>query len=172
MTHQQRCKPLEHLLSRRRMLGASAAGAVGLGLGGLTQPALAEALKKSDKQVLLMWLDGGMSQLESWDPKPNTPFGGPFRSIPTSVTGVHVSELMPRVAKQMHHLAVVRSMKTEDPNHSSGVPKILRGHPKDRGVTYPYMGSAVARLMGPMESGLPPYVCPCKKGSVSGPKKA
>jgi len=158
MTHDKHCNPLEHTLSRRQVLGAGAAGAVGLGLGGLTQPAIAEELKKSDKQVLLMWLDGGMSQLESWDPKPNTPYGGPYRSIATSLPGVHVSELMPRVSQQMHHLAVVRSMKTEDPNHSSGVPKILRGHPKNRGVTYPYMGSAVAKLMGPMESGLPPYV--------------
>ena len=158
MTHDKHCNPLEHTLSRRQVLGAGAAGAVGLGLGGLTQPAIAEELKKSDKQVLLMWLDGGMSQLESWDPKPNTPYGGPYRSIATSLPGVHVSELMPRVSQQMHHLAVVRSMKTEDPNHSSGVPKILRGHPKKRGVTYPYMGSAVAKLMGPMESGLPPYV--------------
>lgn len=153
-----RCNPIEHTLSRRRMLGAAAAGAAGLGLGRLIQPAVAEELKRNDKQVLLMWLDGGMSQLESWDPKPNTPFGGPFRSIPTSLTGVHISELMPRMSQQMQHIAVVRSMKTEDPNHSSGVPKILRGHPTDRGVTYPYMGSAVAKLMGPMESGLPPYV--------------
>lgn len=154
--HPGKCNPLEHAISRRRMLGA--AGAAGLGWGGLFQPAVAEQLQRNDRQVLLMWLDGGLSQLESWDPKPNTRFGGPFRAIPTSVTGVHVSELMPRIAKMMHHFAVVRSMKTEDPNHSSGVPKILRGHPKNRGVTYPYFGSAIAKLMGPMESNLPPYV--------------
>lgn len=153
-----RCQPFEHIISRRQMLGAAAVGAAGLGVGGLFQPALAEELKRNDRQVLLMWLDGGMSQLETWDPKPGTRFGGPFRSIPTSVTGIHISELMPKIASQMHRLAVVRSMKTEDNSHSSGVPKMLRGDPKNRGVTYPYMGSAVANLMGPMESGLPPYV--------------
>jgi hypothetical protein len=152
------CKPWEHAISRRRMLGSMAGAATGIGLGGLLQPAVAEELKKSDKQVLLVWLDGGMSQLESWDPKPNTQFGGPYRSIPTSLPGVHVSELMPRLAKMMNKLAVVRSMKTEDANHSSGVPKILRGHPKNRGVTYPFFGSAVAKLLGPTDSGLPPYV--------------
>jgi hypothetical protein len=143
------------------MLGSVVGGAAGMGLGGfggLIQPVIAGEAARSDRQVLLIWLDGGMSQLESWDPKPNTQFGGPFRSIPTSLPGIHVSELMPRIAKQMHQLAVVRSMKTEDPNHSSGVPKILRGHPKDRGVTYPFFGSAVAKLMGPTDSGLPPYV--------------
>lgn len=155
------CNPWEHAISRRRVLGAMSGAAAGVGLGGLgglLEPAVAEELKRNDKQVLMVWLDGGMSQLESWDPKPDTPYGGPFRAIPTSVPGVHVSELMPRIAQQMHNLAVVRSMKTEDPNHSSGVPKILRGHPKNRGVTYPYFGSAVAKLLGPTESGLPPYV--------------
>jgi len=152
------CKPWEHSLSRRRMLGTVAAGAAGLGIAGLDEPLLAERLKQNNRQVLLMWLDGGMSQLESWDPKPNTQFGGPYRSIRTSVPGVHISELMPEMAQRMHRMALVRNMKTEDPNHSSGVPKILRGHPKNRGVTYPYLGSALAKLMGPTESGLPPYV--------------
>jgi hypothetical protein len=140
------------------MLGAMGGAAAGLGLAGLGQPAFAEQLAQSDRQVLLVWLDGGMSQLESWDPKPSTRYGGPYRSIPTSVPGVHVSELLRHTSRQMHHLAVVRTMKTEDPNHSSGVPKILRGQPKDRGVTYPYLGSAVAKLLGPTSSGLPPYV--------------
>ena len=71
------CNPAEHTLSRRRMLGAATAGAAGLGLGAIFQPAVAEELSRNDRQVLLMWLDGGMSQLESWDPKPNTRFGGP-----------------------------------------------------------------------------------------------
>jgi len=159
MNEPHRCKPWEHELSRRRMLGGLAGAGLGLGaLGGLVQPAVGEALKQKERQMLLIWLDGGMSQLESWDPKPNTQFGGPYRAIPTSVPGVHVSELMPRLAQQMHRLAVVRSMKTEDPNHSSGVPKILRGHPKNRGVKYPFLGSAVAKLMGPTASGLPPYI--------------
>ncbi|MDA1016044.1 MAG: DUF1501 domain-containing protein [Planctomycetota bacterium] len=141
------------------MLGTMAGTGLGLGaLGGLVQPAVGEELKKKDRQILLLWLDGGMSQLESWDPKPNTQFGGPLRSIPTSLPGIHVSEVMPRTAKLMHEIAVVRSMKTEDANHSSGVPKILRGHPKNRGVVYPFWGSAVAKLMGPTASGLPPYL--------------
>lgn len=150
-----RCKPGEHLLSRREWLGGVVAAGAGLGLA---TPTIAEQLRQKSKQVLFIWLDGGMSQLESWDPKPNTQFGGPFRSIPTSVPSLHVSELWPRTARLMHQLALVRSVCTKDNSHSAGVGRIQRGDPKNRGVTYPYFGSAVAKLMGPTESGLPPYV--------------
>ena len=153
------CKPWEHRASRRQWLGGSAGAVAGaMGLGSLLTPALADDLKKKAKQVLFIWLDGGISQLESWDPKPNTEFGGPFRSISTSVPGIQVSELLPHTAKQMPHLAIVRSLCTQDDAHSSGVERIQRGDPKNRGVVYPYFGSAVTKLLGPNDSGLPPYV--------------
>lgn len=158
MNHSEMCKPWEHALSRRAFLGASAGVAGGAALGGILRPAAAEEIKRNRKQVLFIWIDGGMSQLESWDPKPNTTFGGPFRAIPTSVPGTHVSELLRHTAKQMHHLAIVRSMCTQDNSHSAGVARIQRGDPKNRGVTYPYFGSAVAKLLGQGDSGLPPYV--------------
>lgn len=148
------CRPWEHRVSRRQWLGSAAAGAA---LASCS-PLLAEEMKRNDRQVLFIWLDGGMSQLESWDPKPGTPFGGPFRSIQTSLPGTRISELMPRSAQQMHRLSVIRSLCTQDNSHSAGVGRIQRGDPKDRGVIYPYFGSAVAKLLGPGESGLPPYV--------------
>jgi hypothetical protein len=134
--------------------GALSAGA----LGGLLSPAAAEEMAQGEKQVVFVWLDGGISQLESWDPKPNTEHGGPFRAIPTSVPGIHFCELLEHTAKQAHHLAIVRSMHTQDDSHSAGVARINRGDPKNRGVVYPYLGSAVAKLMGPTQSKLPPYV--------------
>src|SRR5829696_4981031 len=148
------CKPNEHRVTRRRFLG----GAGAVGLSALADPLVAEELKKQKRQVLFVWLDGGMSQLESWDPKPNTPFGGPFRAINTTVPGIQVSELLPNCAKQMKHLALVRSVSTQDNSHSAGVDRINRGDPKNRGVTYPYFGSAVAKLVGAGNSGLPPYI--------------
>lgn len=69
-----------------------------------------------------------------------------------------MSELLPQTAQQMQHLAIVRSLCTEDNAHSSGVDRIQRGDPKNRGVVYPYFGSAVTKLLGPNDSGLPPYV--------------
>ena len=156
MSPSQLCKPWEHRYSRRQLLGTMAAG--GLGLRSFLQPCVADELAKNDKQVLLIWLDGGMSQLESWDPKPNTEFGGPFRAIPTSVPGINVCELLQHTAKQMHHLALLRSVCTQDNSHSAGVARINRGDPKNRGVDYPFLGSAVAKLLGPTSSGMPPYL--------------
>jgi hypothetical protein len=158
MDYSHLCQPEDHQWSRRQWLGAAAGSLGACGLGSLTHPLFAEQMKQNDKQVLFVWIDGGMSQFESWDPKPNTRFGGPFRAIPTSLPGIHLSELLPQTAKQMQHLAVVRSLHTQDNSHSAGVPRILRGDPKNRGVTYPYFGSAVAKLLGPGESKLPPYV--------------
>ena len=152
------CKPWEHQLSRRRLLGAATGAAAVWGLGSFAQPALADELQKRQKQVLFIWIDGGVSQLESWDPKPGTQFGGPFRDIATSVPDIRISELLPKSARQMHHLALVRSLCTKDNAHSSGVARIQRGDPKNRGVVYPYFGSAVAKLLGPGTSGMPPYV--------------
>ncbi len=68
------CGGHDHALSRRRMLGLLAGAA-----GGLLAPNVARALQSKQRQVLMIWLDGGMSQLESWDPKPGTDHGGPFR---------------------------------------------------------------------------------------------
>ena len=152
--HPFQCHSPQHELSRRQVLGAFA----GLGAGSLLSPLVAKEIKSKQKQVLLIWLDGGMSQLESWDPKPGTEFGGPFRSIPTTLPGIHISELMPHTSQQMQHLAVVRSMCTKDENHSTGVPRILRGDPKNRGVTYPYMGAAMAHLKGKSDNELPNYI--------------
>jgi hypothetical protein len=148
------CGGHDHALSRRRFLGMAGAA----GLGSLLSPSVARAAKRRQRQVLFIWLDGGLSQLESWDPKPGTDFGGPFRAIPTSVPGTRISELWPHTAKRVHQLAIVRSMSTQDESHSLGVPRMLRGDPVNRGVDYPYLGSAVAKLSGPPENGLPPYV--------------
>jgi hypothetical protein len=158
MKHPYACNSLDHTLSRRQMLGALAGAAGTLSLGSLAQPALAEQLKAKHKQVLFIWLDGGISQLESWDPKPNSEFGGPFGAIATSVPGVHISELMPHTARHVDKLAIVRSMCTKDENHSTGVARIQQGDPKNRGVTYPFLGSAITKLADPPPNELPRYM--------------
>lgn len=159
MKQNNQCGSPDHSISRREMLlgGMTGAAAGAAGFGGLLQHAVGEELKAKKKQVLFIFNDGGMSQLESWDPKPGTEFGGPFRAIPTSVPGTHVSELLPHTARQMHHLALVRSLNTHNPSHGSRM-FAFNGNPKNRGVKYPDLGPAVTKLLPENHNGLPPGI--------------
>ncbi|MFN9237404.1 MAG: DUF1501 domain-containing protein, partial [Planctomyces sp.] len=80
---QSTCQSDQHQFSRRRWLGTAAAGAAAVALPVFDPAVHAAALQRSSTQVLFNWLEGGLRQLECWDPKPNPDFGGPFRAIPT-----------------------------------------------------------------------------------------
>ena len=151
------CQSPIHEISRRQMLCGLAGVAGSLTLADLARPVLGEELSRQQKQVLLVFNDGGMSQYESWDPKPGTEFGGPYRAIPTSIAGTHVSELLPHTAQQMQHLALVRGLNTKNPSHGSRA-QAFDGEPKNRGVKYPTMGPALARFLHRPDSPLPPCV--------------
>ncbi len=152
------CRSTEHLLARRAFLGGLAAG-VGVAAGGVAspfaRPALAQALETRRKQILVVFLHGGVSQLETWDPKPGTDTGGPFRAIPTSVPGVHISELLPYTAGQMHHLALVRSVNTRENNHGKGKYMMETGRREEAATAYPKLGAVFSRLLTPDDSPLP-----------------
>src|SRR5688500_20202741 len=94
------CNSPEHALSRRQFLVGSATTLGLAGFQSMLTPANAEAIRRQDKRVLVIFLSGGASQLETWDPKPGANTGGPFQAIPTSVPGVHISELLPYTAQQ------------------------------------------------------------------------
>src|ERR1041384_1216456 len=94
------CGSHDHDPSRRAFLGTIFTGAAALigsssAAHAFAEPALTRVLKSQSNRVILLWLAGGPSQFETWDPKPGTSTGGPFAAIPTSVPGVHISELMP-----------------------------------------------------------------------------
>jgi hypothetical protein len=152
-----------HLLDRRAFLGTLAAGATAFAadmttLSVLKTPALAGELKKQQKRVILLWLAGGASQLETWDPKPGAPTGGPFRSIPTSVPGIHISELMPKMAQRMKHTCIIRSLNTRDGDHGGGARLMMRGRRDEANLQYPDLGAVLAREMGRADSRVPDYV--------------
>lgn len=158
------CRPAEHGLSRRGFLTATAAGvtasfAADMGaIHGLRSAAMASELKRQNKRVILLWLAGGASQFETWDPKPGAKTGGPFRAIPTNVTGIHISELLPELAQRMQHTAIIRSLNTKIADHGTGADLMECGRVGDPGVKYPDIGAVVARELGRLESKVPDYV--------------
>jgi hypothetical protein len=153
------CRSREHLVERRKFLGmmAGATGAAALGYPRLLEAAMSE-LGAAQKHILIIYLSGGLSQLESWDPKPKTDTGGPFRAIPTSVPGLHISELLPHTAKQMHHLAVVRSVNTKEDDHGKGHYCMTTGRRQEPVADYPHLGAVAAKLLAPGDSPLPGHI--------------
>src|SRR5262245_50847966 len=158
------CGSPEHPVSRRGFLGGlAAAGAAAFaadmtGLQVLAAPALAAELKKNQKRCILLWLAGGASQLETWDPKPGAVTGGPFRAIPTAVPGVHISELMPQMAKRMKHTCIVRSLNTRVADHGLAARIMMRGRANEAALAYPDLGAVLARELGRADSPVPDYV--------------
>src|SRR5207237_1500357 len=99
-------------MTRRTVLGA---------------PDLAAELMKNQKRCIMLWLAGGASQLETFDPKPGAATGGPYRAIQTSVPGIQISELMPKMAKRLKHMAIVRSLNTKNGDHGRRAKLMMRG---------------------------------------------
>jgi hypothetical protein len=151
------CHSSEHIVSRRTFIGGLGASAAGIasGLGGAlaASPAIADLIKSRHKRILNIFMHGGVSQLESWDPKPNTDTGGPFRAIPTSVPGIHICELLPHTAKQMHRLALVRSLNTKNQDHGKGQVEMTTGRNRiGTGNEYPHLGAVAAKSLLPSEN--------------------
>lgn len=163
------CGSPEHGLHRRRFLQGLSAGAIStFSWSGLfSNPAFAEVAKRRQKHCILLWLCGGPSQFETWDPKPGTPTGGPFKSIPTAIPGVHFSELMPKCASIADKLAVIRSMKTTAREHTEGINLLQRGHKPRPPFTRPTLGSVLAQQLGQLDSALPNFILldPCPEGN-------
>lgn len=164
MRQHRDCNGIDHLIARRSFLSGSAAGVLGaasIGAGGLLCSANAAVLEKQQKRILQIYLQGGVSQLESWDPKPGTKFGGPFQAIPTSVPGMHISELLPHTAKRMHLLSIVRSINSKIGDHRQGMLFMEKGR---RAGEYPYVGSVASRYLAPANGDLPGYIHISKRG--------
>ena len=170
------CHSSEHVVSRRRFLnnvGTTAAGiGFSAGFSGLVAPTVSAGLAKKQKQVLVIWLAGGSSQLETWDPKPKTDTGGPFRSIETSVPGIRISELMPRTARQMHHLAILRSVNTKEDDHGKGQYLVHTGRRQTPAASFPHLGSLVARCVTEATNPMPGYIQVTSGGAYRGSTEA
>src|SRR6516165_4614546 len=152
-------------VSRRTFLKVGTLAIGGLSLPGLLRQRAAAAPGTSAprKSVILIWLAGGPSHIDMYDLKPNAPaeFRGEFKPIATNVTGIQVGEHLPRQARIMDKLSVVRSAFHTNAGHGMGSQWMLTGYQPTIEVNdniYPSTGSVVAKMRGPNEPGLPAYV--------------
>ena len=169
-------------IARRDFIQLGVGGVLGLGMSdliGLRAEAARAVGKASPDQVncILVWLDGGPTHYEMFDPKPDSPSDvrGKFDPIPTTVPGVQFCETVPRLAKTLDKMAVIRSICHKDPNHGGGNHYMMTGAPTPVPVNcgssvsfHPSFGSMVSNLRG-ISDGLPAYATLPRKSRSAGP---
>lgn len=146
-----------HFMSH--LAGASAMAIPALTLGHSLRTHAAD-LQKRRKSAILLWMSGGPSTMDIWDLKPGQTTGGPFKPIRTS-GDVEICEHMPETAKQMHHLAIVRSMSTREADHNRGRYYMHTGYVPNPNIEYPSYGSVISHELSGLrgnELEIPPFV--------------
>lgn len=149
-------------LSRRAFLKGAAVTGSGLLLpnwGGLAHArSAAEAVTRAKKRCILLWANGGASQIDTFDMKPGRTTGGPFRPIASKVTGLQVCEYLPKMAAVADKLAVIRGMKTQSPDHPDGIYHMHTCYKMSERTPHPEIGAVVAKYNGNPDGDLPSFV--------------
>jgi hypothetical protein len=148
-------------MSRRDVLKIGSLGLFGLGLPGVLQAQAAAAAAgkpKDDVNVILIWLDGGPSHIDMFDPKPEAPseVRGEFGAIETNVKGVRISDQLPKLAKVTDKYSILRGAFTPDAGHGTGNNYLQTGYRFNPIMTYPCYGAVYGREKG-MRNGMPAY---------------
>ena len=150
------------VVTRRNFLkyGAAAlaaAGTVGFGFRDWIQ-AQAQNLRQQGKSMILLWMDGGPSQFDTFNPKPGADNQGPAAAINTNVPGVQFAEYWPRTARVMDKIALIRSMDSREAQHDRAIMLCRTGYPPSVAIRYPTFGSVVAMKREEVESELPSFI--------------
>src|SRR6185295_3231044 len=139
----------------RLALGGSAAAGMASKFGIPFAAAQDKASPGKAKACILLWMQGAQSQIDTWDLKPGTEFGGPFRAIPTTSGGVQICEHLPKTAKQMDKVALVRTLNSRDPNHDTATYFLHTGYRENPDLQYPHVGSVILEELGQGKTDLP-----------------
>ena len=151
-------------ISRRSALKAGWLGLLGLSSADLLRLRAKGAAQRNNKSVILLWLDGGPSHMETYDPKPEAPieYRGPWDAIETNVSGIRFSEMLPLSARHADKMCVIRSVHHDNGDHFAAAHWMLTGrygsNSQDKPQQFPSVGSCVSRSKGPNSKGLPAYV--------------
>ena len=110
------------------------------------------------KSCILLWMTGGPSQTDTFDPKPGHANGGEFKPIETAVPGMLLSQHLPKLAKQMKDIAIIRSMSTKEGDHGRATFNLRTGYQPQGPIRYPTLGSLVAKELDDESAELPGFV--------------
>ena len=148
------------VVSRRSFLRTVGVGAATVGALGWKEAVTlhAEELRKSGMSCILLFMNGGPSQFETFDPKPGQTNGGPTKAIDTNVSGVQIAEHWPNLARQMKEICLIRSMSNKEGAHPRAVYQLHTGYLPSGAVKYPSFGAVVSKELGRPDFELPYYV--------------
>ena len=148
------------VIARRTFLRSMALGSMGLSMLGWKDAVTlhAEEMRKQGMACILLFMRGGPSQMETFDPKPDTDNGGPTKGIATATSGIQIAENWPKVAQVSGDLAIIRSMTNREGEHQRATFQLHTGYAPTGSVKYPSMGSIVASEIGPSGFDLPHFV--------------
>jgi hypothetical protein len=147
-------------LSRRDWLRLSTAGVVGCSMSGWLERLAADTATHPERRraCILLWMNGGPSQMETFDPKPGNPNGGPTKEIQTSVPGIKIAENLPKVAKHMDSMAIFRSMSTKEGDHDRAAFYLRTGYRPGGPIAFPSLGACISKELGDETAALPNFV--------------
>ncbi|MCS7024348.1 MAG: DUF1501 domain-containing protein [Bryobacteraceae bacterium] len=135
----------DHPSSRRCFLSVGSLGMLGLSLASFLRASASAKAQPKASSVILFWLEGGPSHIDTLDPKPNSN----FKPISTSVPGIRISELLPKMAARMHKFALIRSMHTRGTDHPQATHYAMTGHEINPAMQFPSFGAIIAKELGP-----------------------
>jgi Protein of unknown function (DUF1501) len=151
---------IRNRLSRRDWMKLSSASVVGYSMSRWFEALANDTVKNPQRKrsAILLWMSGGPSQMDTFDLKPGQPNGGPYKEIATAVPGIRISEHLPKIAKFMDHMAIVRSMSTKEGDHGRATYLMRTGNLPQGPIQYPSLGALVSRELGDPTSELPNFV--------------
>jgi len=135
---------LSACLNRRQALATFGGLGMALALPPLTARAASRRGPERELSLITLWMGGGMSQLETWDPHPGSESGGEVTAIPTSAADIRISSLLPQVAEQMHSCMLVRSLSSKEGDHDRGTTFVKTGYRPEPTLKYPALGAIAA----------------------------
>jgi hypothetical protein len=123
-----------------------------------TLRAAAPNLKKQNKSLIILWMSGGPSHIDTWDLKPGTTTAGEFKPIKTGASGIEICQHLPTVAGQMQHLSIIRSLVTNEGDHGRGRVLMHTARRPNPSVNYPSIGAVVSQQLTPKQFALPGFI--------------
>ena len=144
-------------LNRRQVMRLAAAGRLSASASGWIEALAADAAAHPSrrKSCILLWMSGGPSQTDTFDPKPGHANSGPFKPIKTTVPGMMLGPHLPKLAKQAKELAIIRSMSSNEGDHGRATYYLRTGYLPQGAVRYPTLGSLVANELDDESAELP-----------------